>query len=58
MFRLPFTTFETMITIPTAIAAIITIVVTDMNITFSDRSIFTSIPVKRFQTRVGLRKGT
>ena len=49
MFRLRLTTFKTMITIPTAIAAIITIVVTEMNITFNDRIIFTSIPVNPFK---------
>ena len=48
MFRLRPTTFQTIITRPTAIAAIITIVVIDMNITFAERMMFTSIPVRPF----------
>jgi len=49
MFRLRLTTCKTMITIPTANAAIITIVVTEMNTTLVERIKFTSIPVSPFK---------
>ena len=49
MFRLSLTTRTTMNTNPTANAAIITIVVTEIYTTFVERLRFTSIPVKPFK---------
>ena len=49
MRRSPLTTLKTMITSATANAAIITIVVTEMKITFHERISFTSIPVRPFK---------